>query len=148
MDNKKIMAEVSSLITEKIISLNPSSEDLFLINNLIASYYRKRAGISNSATNTMACAFLWAYSKSNFLWGGNKNWARQNLSELFDANPKTVGDATFKIINALKIRSWDERFCKKEIMKNNPFDQFMMNKEGFIVLREDHLNFEDENKIE
>lgn len=136
MDNKKRLVEVSALMGEKLETLNPSQEDVFLINHLIVSYYKKRGGISNSKTNVMATAFLWVYSKSNFLWEHDKKWTKQKLAELFNVNPKTVGDVASKIIKALKIDLWDERFCKKEVMKDDPFDEFIMAPSGFIVPKE------------
>mgnify|MGYP001567753614 CR=1 FL=1 len=132
--DKKII--VSSAINDKINSLNPSNEDIFLINILVDAYYRKRIGILNSAPETMAAAFLWVYSKSNFLWEGDKKWSLQSLSGLFNANPKTAGDVASKIIKSLKIDLWDKRFCKQSVMKDNPFDKFAMTKSGFIVPKE------------
>ena len=67
LDNKSKSLQINSIIKEKINILNPSPEDIFLIEKLITSYYRKRVGVSNSAPETMATAFLWVYSKSNFL---------------------------------------------------------------------------------
>jgi tetratricopeptide (TPR) repeat protein len=132
-DNKQRFEQISAIIKEKAKSLNPSQEDRVLILNLVHSYYRKRIGISNSAPDTMAAAFLWVYSKSNFLWEGDNRWSRQGIAELFNVNPKTTGDAASKIIKALKIGNWDKRFCREDIMKNNPFDQFMMAPSGIIV---------------
>ena len=134
--NKEKKTIINAIISERIYSLNTSEEDIFLINNLVDSYYRKRIGISNSAPETMAAAFLWAYSKSNFLWEGDKRWSCQGLAGLFNANPKTVGDATSKIIRALRIGYWDKRFCKQSVMKDNPLDKFMMSPSGFIVPKE------------
>ena len=134
MNNKKDI--INKIISEKINLLNVSEEDILLINNLVSSYYRKRIGVSNSAPETMASAFLWVYSKSNFLSEGNKKWSCQNLAELFNANPRTVGDVTSRIIKSLKIRLWDERFCKQSVMKDNPFDKFVMSPSGFIISKE------------
>ncbi|MEK6893303.1 MAG: tetratricopeptide repeat protein [Nanoarchaeota archaeon] len=134
--NKDKMEVISSIIGDKIKVLNAADEDILLINQLVTSYYRKRTGISNSASETIAAAFLWVYSKSNFLWEGDKKWSCQGLAELFNANPKTVGAVASKIINSLKINLWDERFCRQNVMKNNPFDEFVMTKSGFIVPKE------------
>jgi len=134
MDNRKDI--INKIISEKIKLLNVSEEDTFLINNLVNSYYRKRIGVSNSAPNTMASAFLWIYSKSNFLSEGDKKWSLQRLAELFGSNSKTAGDVASKISKILKIRLWDERFCRQSIMKDNPFDKFVMSPSGFIVSKD------------
>ncbi len=135
-NNKEKEVIIKNIINDKIKSLNVSEEDIFLINQLVSSYYRKRIGISNSASETMATAFLWTYSKSNFLWEGDKKWSCQGLAGLFNTNPKTVGDVTSKIIKNLKIGYWDKRFCRQSVMKNNPFDKYAMTKSGFIVPKE------------
>lgn len=132
--DKKII--INATINNKISSLSHSDEDILLINNLINSYYRKRTGILNSAPETMATAFLWVYSKSNFLWEDNKKWSLQQLAELTGANPKTSGDVASKIMKSLKIGLWDRRFCRQDVMKDNPFDKFVMTKSGFIVPRD------------
>ena len=124
---------INLIISDKLSSLNHSNEDIFLISTLVGAYYRKKKNISNSAPETMATAFLWVYSKSNFLWEGNEEWSLQNLAKLFNTNPKTVGTVASKIIKSLKIDLWDERFCRQDVMKNNPFDKFAMTKSGFIV---------------
>jgi len=134
--NKEKKIIIDAIISEKIASLNASEEDIFLINNLVSSYYRKRTGISNSAPETMASAFLWVYSKSNFLWEGDKRWSCQGLAGLFNANPKTAGDVASKIMKALKIGYWDGRFCKQNVMNGSPFDKFVMSPSGFIVPKE------------
>jgi tetratricopeptide (TPR) repeat protein len=151
IDNKKRLAEVSTLISEKIGILNPSPEDIFLVNHLICSYYRKRIGISNSETNTMAAAFLWVYSKSNFLWEGSKKWSRQELANIFGANPQTTGNVASKIIKTLKIGFWDERFCRKDIMNDSPYEKFMVLESGMIVPKDilgfsQHLNAQNKTK--
>ena len=135
-DNKEKKKEISEIIRNKLASLNVSEEDISLIDNLVSSYYRKRKGISHSAPETMAAALLWAYSKSNFLWEGNAKWSRQGLAELFNANPKTVGDVASKIMKSLNIGYWDGRFCRQDVMKDNPFDKYVMNESGFIVSKE------------
>ena len=135
-NNKEKKREISEIIKNKIAGLNTSEEDISLINNLVSSYYRKRTGISNSAPETMATAVLWAYSKSNFLWEGNIKWSRQGLAELFGVNPKTVGDVALKVMRSLKIGYWDERFCRQDVMKGNPFDKYIMNEYGLIVSKE------------
>ena len=66
--NKEKMEKINAIIDINIKSLNSSDEDKFLINELVSSYYRKRIGISNSAPDVIAAAFVWAYSKSNFMW--------------------------------------------------------------------------------
>jgi len=132
--DKKII--INAVISDRIISLNPSNEDIFLISVLVGTYYRKKIGILNSAPETMAAAFLWVYSKSNFLWEGNKKWSLQGLSELFKVNPKTAGDVASKIINSLKIDLWDKRFCRQDVIRGNPFDKFIMSESGFIVPKE------------
>src|SRR3989344_6284746 len=136
MDNKDKKTIVNAIISEKLNNLNVSEEDEFLINNLVSSYYRKRIGISNSAPETMSAAFLWVYSKSNFLSEGDKKWSCQGLAELFGANPKTTGDVASKISKTLKIRYWDKRFCKKSVMKENPFDRYLMDRSGMIIPKE------------
>ena len=136
MDNKDKKTIVNAIISEKLNNLNVSEEDEFLINNLVSSYYRKRIGISNSAPETMSAAFLWVYSKSNFLFEGDKKWSCQGLAELFGANPKTTGDVASKIMKTLKIRYWDKRFCKKSVMKENPFDRYLMDRSGMIIPKE------------
>ncbi|HJX50446.1 MAG TPA: hypothetical protein VJ438_03215 [Candidatus Nanoarchaeia archaeon] len=136
MKKKDKNSMINSIISSKISSLNPSNEDLFLISTLVGTYYRKKKDISNSATDTMAAAFLWVYSKSNFLWEGDKEWSLQGLSGLFNVNSKTVGAVASKIMKSLKIGLWDERFCKQSVMKDNPFDKFVMTQSGFIVPKE------------
>ncbi|MEK6927974.1 MAG: hypothetical protein AABX11_06085 [Nanoarchaeota archaeon] len=136
VENKDKMAVVNSIIRDKISSTNASGEDILLIDKLVSSYYRKRIGISHSAPETMAAAFLWVYSKSNFLREGDYKWSCQGLAELFGANSKTTGDVAAKISKILKIRLWDARFCKQSVMKDNPFDMFSMLPSGFIVKKE------------
>ena len=98
MEKKDKNIMINSIISDKISSLNPSNEDVFLISTLVGAYYRKKKDISNSAPEIMAAAFLWVYSKSNFLWEGDKEWSLQGLSGLFNVNAKTVGAVASKII--------------------------------------------------
>jgi len=36
-------------------------------------------------------------------------------------------------MNALKIYHFDDRYCRKEVSKQNPLNNMMMTEEGFIV---------------
>lgn len=133
MDKKIKAKEIKELINEKFTDLNFSEEDKILIEELVNSYYRKRIGLFNSESNTMAAAFLWVYSKSNFLWESDKRWSKQKLTELFHANSQTVGNLASKLSKILDIRLWDERFCRKNVAESNPFNDFIMLESGFIA---------------
>ncbi len=135
-NNKEIKEQILEIIKGKLSSLNCTEEDKSLIHELVSAYYRRRIGISNSAQDIMSAAFLWVYSKSNFLWERDKKWSKKCLAELFGANPKTTGDVTTKIMKALDIRYWDERFCRESVQKGSPFNDFVMTKSGFIVSKE------------
>ena len=100
---------------------------------MIDAYYRKRTGITESGDEITAAAFLWQYSKMNFLWEHDEPWKQQNISRLLNVKPKTVSNKSSEISKALKIDFFDGRFCRKEISDKDPFNQFAMTPQGFII---------------
>ena len=113
--------------------LNFTAEDKRTIRVMVDAFFRKRTGITNSDDSITAAAFLWQYSKINFLWENDVSWKQQNISHLLNAKPKTVSNKSAEISKALKINFFDERFCRKEVSDKNPFKQFAMTPQGFII---------------
>ncbi len=114
-----------------------SLEDKEKFTKLVESYFRKRTDIINSDINNLCGGLLWAYSRINFLFENNKNWSQQNIAQLLEIKPKTISNITSKIMHALKINCFDDRFARKEISDNNPIKQFVMTESGFIVHKDD-----------
>lgn len=133
MQNKQKHQEVLELIEEKLKKLDHNEEDKKLINKLIDAYFRKRTRVSNSKIKITATAILWTYSKMNYLWENNQSWTRQSLADLFNAKAKTTGDKASEISKTLKIRLWDDRFCRKEVAEGNPMKDLVMTISGAIA---------------
>jgi len=136
-DKDKIQYEkVLRLIERETSGLRLDKEDKKLLAKLWKSYYKKRKGISRSNSGILAAAVLWQYSKMNFLWEIGKEWGRDGFAERFAVKAKTMGDKAAEIAQILKIRMFDDRFCRKKIVENNPMNNFVMAPSGMIVPRE------------
>lgn len=133
MNKNQKCEEVINLFENKLKELNPNKEDKKLIFKLVYTYYRKKKGVSNSASDVMAASFLWLYSKMNFLWESDKDWMQMNIASLFGIRSKTISNKSAEISKALKIQLWDDRFCKKKVLEHDPFKKFAMTAEGMII---------------
>ena len=132
MEKKQQQKENIIKIIDGISStLNFTAEDKKTIRFMIDAYYRKRIGITESGDEITAAAFLWQYSKMNFLWEHDKSCKQQNISQLLDVRPKTVSNKSSEISKALKIDFFDERFCRKEISDKNPRKAYDLTKKHF-----------------
>ncbi|MFH1641912.1 MAG: DUF6398 domain-containing protein [Nanoarchaeota archaeon] len=146
--NEKVLANPKAKSTEKNLgqkdniiqiidklsdTLNFTVEDRKTIRVMIDAYFRKRKSITKSNDDITAAAFLWQYSKINFLWEHDKSLMKKNIAELLNVSPSTVGNKSSEISKALNIDFFDERFCRKEVSDENPFKQFAITQQGFIV---------------
>ena len=125
MDSTKY-TEVINKIFAKKTELTFDEEDDKLIKKLWKSYFKKRKGISRTSSDVWVASVLWLYSRLNFLWEYDKEWTQKSLGEMFQVRPKTIGDKCREITNLLKIKDWDDRFCRKEIAEKNPFKSMVM----------------------
>ena len=116
--------------------LGLSAEDKKIIKVLVDAYFRKRKGVTKSNDEITAAAFLWQYSKINFLWENDKSWMKKNIANALNVSPSTIGNKASEISKALKIDFFDERFCRKEVSDKNPLKQFAMTPQGFIIRKE------------
>jgi len=114
-------------------TLNFTVEDKKAIRVMVDAYFRKRTGITTSGDEITAAAFLWQYSKINFLWEHDKSLMKKNIANMLNVSPNTVGNKSSEISKSLKIDFFDERFCRKEVSDQNPFKQFAMTPQGFII---------------
>lgn len=138
MDKKKFKEKkepVMKLIFES--DLQFTDEDKKQLTNLTESYFRKRTRIVNSNIENMAGGLLWVYSRINFLFEHNDPWSQKNIAKLFGIRPKTVSSTASKIMDALRIDYFDERFARKEIAEKNPLNDFFMTQSGFILNKND-----------
>jgi len=127
--------EILRLMLSKKSELRFTEEDEKKLTDLWKKYYKKTG--SGSSQEVLAGAVLWTYSKINFLWETDKSWSQQHIADMFITKPKTISNKSREIINALKIKNWDERFCRKEVYENSPFNNLVILPEsGYIVSRE------------
>src|SRR3989344_595276 len=129
-------------ITELVFRLNLefTSEDKEQIAKLIKSYFRKRTNIINSSIENLAGGLLWVYSRINFLFQDNESWSQQRIAGMLGIKPKTVSNIANKIMDALRIDCFDQRFARKEIAEKDPRNDFFMTKSGFILHKDDIKN--------
>lgn len=127
------------LVFKQIFGLNLTftSEDKEQIAKLIETYFRKRTNIANSTIENIAGGLLWVYSRINFLFQDNKLWSQQSIAGMLGIKPKTISSTASKIMNALKIDCFDERFARKNVAEQNPLNNFFMTKLGFILHKDD-----------
>lgn len=130
--------EVLNMIYSKFENLSHTQEDINLICEMVETYYRKRQ-ISYSNNEIMAAGFLWLYSKINFFWEGNKKWTRQGIAELFALKKQTIGNKATELGKALKIRQFDDQFCRQDVIDKNPLNNFVMLENGMIGLKNNSL---------
>lgn len=127
--------EVLKLILNKKHELNYTEEDEKKITKLWEKYYKKIK--PNSSKEVLAGAVLWLYSKLNSLWENDKTWSQKSLAAILKAKQKTISDKTREISMYLKIRNWDNRFCRKDVAESNPLNNYVILPEsGFISTRE------------
>ncbi len=149
--NEKVLAKPEAKSAEKSLeqkvniiqiidnlsdTFNFTAEDKKTIRVMVDGYFRKRKGITKSNDDITAAAFLWQYSKINFLWEHDKSLMKKNIANMLNTSPSTVGNKSSEISKALKIEFFDERFCRKEVSDKNPFKQFGMTSNGFIIRKE------------
>ena len=135
MNFKEKEKMVSELIFE--LNLEYTDEDRIQMSKLIQCYFRKRANYVNSNTENLAGALLWIYSRINFLFE-DKAWSQQCIAKMLRAKPKTISNTASRIMDALKIDIFDERFARKEVADKDPRNDFFMTPSGFIV-HKDHI---------
>lgn len=134
MDNTKY-EEVADLVLSKKELLSYTEEDSKLLLKLWNSYWKKKNGRLNSDSLVLAASILWCYSSDNYLWEHDKKWTQKRLAELFKVRGKTISNNTTEIKRMLKIKLWDDRFCRKEIAEDNPLKQIVMLENGLINTR-------------
>jgi hypothetical protein len=108
-------------------------EDKKQIAKLIESYFRKRTNFVNSGIENIAGGLLWVYSRINFLFEDNKSWSQQKIAGILGVRPKTISNIASMIMSSLKIDCFDKRFARKEVAEQNPINNFVMTKSGFIL---------------
>ncbi len=135
MSDKKYK-KVLELVFSKKDLLEYAEEDSKLILKLWSAYWKKRNGKINSSPEVLAAAILWQHSSSNFFWEADKNWTQKGLAELFDVNPKTIGENSRQIRTVLKIKDFDHRYCRKDVSESNPINEFAMLQNGLIATKE------------
>ena len=132
---KKVITAVES----KKEYLSYTEEDERLIKKLWKAYCRKRKGLSRTPFETWTAAILWSYAKMNFLWENDKKWTQKALATLFNVRQKTISSKCTEITYMLKIKHWDERFCRKSIAESNPLHDFAVTEFGTVISREDAI---------
>ena len=131
--------KVISAIEEKKEHLSYTEEDEKLIEKLWKTYCRKRKGLTRTPVETWAASILWLYSKMNFLWENDRKWTQKALASIFNTRQKTISSKCTEITSLLKIKQWDERFCRKSIAESDPLYNFVMTASGAITSREDAI---------
>ncbi|MFH1440191.1 MAG: DUF6398 domain-containing protein [Candidatus Woesearchaeota archaeon] len=139
MNNEKYQQVVDLLLSKKEF-LSYTDEDNKLIVKLWDKYWKKRKGNLKSSSEVLAAAVLWQYSSNNFLWEYDKTWSQKSLAELFQVNPKTIGENSRQIKKLLKIDYFDDRFCRKDVADKNPFKEMAVLPSGFILSKDDAIN--------
>jgi len=130
-----IFKEKKESVTKLIFSLDLdfTDEDEKQISKLIDSYFRKRTNFVNSSIENIAGGLLWVYSRINFLFENNYSWSQKNIAGMLGIKPKTVSNIASRIMDSLRISLFDERFARREIAENSPFNNFFMTSSGFIL---------------
>jgi hypothetical protein len=122
--------QVKKLIFD--LNLSYTDEDKIIIQKLINSYFRKK-NISNSKNEYLAGGLLWVYSRINYLFENDTNWSQKEIAKKLGIESKSISRMSSILMNKLKINLFDDRFTRKEIMDQNPLNDFFMTKDGFIV---------------
>jgi len=122
-------------VTELLFGLNLelTSEDKKQIAKLIESYFRKRINITNSSIENIAGGLLWIYSRINFLFQDDESWSQQSIAARLGIKPKTVSNIASKMMDALRIDYFDERFARKKVAEKDIRNNYIMTKSGFIL---------------
>jgi len=114
-------------------NLNYTKEDKMQLSKLIQAYFRKRANYVNSSVENLAGALLWVYSRINFLFQHDDSWSQQGIAGMIGIKPKTISNTASRIMDALNIDIFDERFARKDVAEKDPRNDFFMTPSGFIV---------------
>jgi hypothetical protein len=130
MDLKEKKVHVEKIIYN--LNLNYTEEDKINIQKLIDTYFRKKK-ISNSKIELIAGSLLWVFSRINFLFENDINWSQKEIAKKLDVKPKSISNNSSIIMDALNIDIFDKRFARKEIVDNDPRNNFVMTQNGFIV---------------
>jgi len=128
--------KVLELLLSRKTGLPHTEEDAEKIKKLWDGYFKKRKNISRTSAKAWAASVLWQYSRLNFLWEHDKKWAQKSIGTLFGVQPKAIGDKCREITALLKIKDWDDRFCRKSVAESNPLKDMVMLPSGFILTRE------------
>lgn len=129
MNNYK-KEEVKEIIFN--LNLKYTDEDKINIQKLIDTYFRKK-NLPNSKVEFIVGSLLWIYSRINFLFEDDINWSQKEIAKKLSIKPKSISRLSSNLMDKMKICIFDERFARKEIIKKNPLNDFVMTKEGFIV---------------